>query len=192
LSFVPVGNLTFFVFIPSLLDKMESIRYFSISDGEIKMHHKTHNILAGLLFGVGLVSFLDETIFHQLLHWHHFYDKSTTSIGLVSDGFFHAFSWFATVGGLFMVADLRRREKWIFARWIGGVLLGAGAFQLYDGTIQHKWMMIHQIRYNVDILPYDLVWNLIAIGMIAAGGYLIKHSKEEGQEGSGLGTSTHD
>ncbi|MEH7155020.1 DUF2243 domain-containing protein, partial [Neobacillus drentensis] len=96
-----------------------------------------NNFWSGLLFGIGLVAFIDETVFHQLLHWHHFYDKSTTEIGLVSDGFFHAFSWFATVGSLFMLADLRRRKGWLPKRWLGGVLLGAGGFQLYDGTIQH-------------------------------------------------------
>src|SRR6478735_8639837 len=68
------------------------------------------NLCSGILFGLGFVAFLDETLFHQLLHWHKFYDKSTVAVGLVSDGLFHAFSWFATVGGLFLVADLRRRN----------------------------------------------------------------------------------
>jgi len=34
-------------------------------------------IRSGVLAGIGLVAFIDETVFHQLLHWHHFYDKST-------------------------------------------------------------------------------------------------------------------
>nr|WP_276532404.1 DUF2243 domain-containing protein [Cytobacillus horneckiae] len=114
------------------------------------------------MFGLGLVAFIDETVFHQLLNWHHFYDQSTTKIGLVSDGIFHAFSWIATVGGLFMVADLRRRAAWWPKRWIGGALLGIGLFNLYDGLIQHKVMKLHQIRYGVDLLPYDLVWNISA------------------------------
>ena len=71
-------------------------------------------------FGIGLVAFIDEAVFHQSLHWHHFYDKSTTSMGLVEDGLFHAFSWFATVGSLFMVADLRRRKEWWLSKWLGG------------------------------------------------------------------------
>ena len=96
------------------------------------------NVGSGFLFGLGLVAFIDETVFHQLLHWHHFYDKSTTAAGLVSDGFFHAFSWFATIGGLFMLAGLRRRQAWLPRRWLGGLWLGGGLFQLYDGTIQHK------------------------------------------------------
>lgn len=131
--------------------------------------YTSRNLWSGILFGIGLVAFIDETIFHQLLHWHHFYDRSTTAIGLVSDGFFHAFSWFATVGSLFMVADLRRRSGWLLPRWLGSVLLGAGGFQLYDGTIQHKLMRLHQIRYQVNILPYDVVWYTTSILMIILG-----------------------
>lgn len=135
--------------------------------------YSSRNLWSGILFGIGLVAFIDEMVFHQLLHWHHFYDKSTTNIGLVSDGLFHALSWFATIGSLFMFADLRRRNALWFKRWQGGVFLGAGAFQLYDGTIQHKLMGLHQIRYNVDILPYDLVWNIIALVMITVGIFLV-------------------
>jgi uncharacterized membrane protein len=131
------------------------------------------NLWSGFLFGVGLAAFIDEMIFHQLLHWHHFYDKSTTDIGLVSDGLFHAFSWFATVASLFLFADLRRRNALWLKRWIGGIFFGAGVFQLYDGIIHHKVMQIHQIRYNVDILPYDLAWNLSAATMFIIGLILI-------------------
>ncbi|WP_338453113.1 DUF2243 domain-containing protein [Niallia oryzisoli] len=141
--------------------------------------YSSRNLWSGFLFGIGSVAFVDEAVFHQLLHWHHFYDKSTTSIGLVSDGFFHAFSWFATIGSLFMLADLKRLNTFWHARWWGGVLLGGGAFQLYDGTIQHKLMKLHQIRYNVDILPYDLTWNIISILMIIASVALIKCTKQK-------------
>ncbi|MFK9092592.1 DUF2243 domain-containing protein [Bacillus salipaludis] len=129
----------------------------------------TRNLWSGILFGLGIAAFIDETVFHQILRWHHFYDKSTTDIGLISDGLFHAFSWFATIGGLFMFADLRRRFALLYMRWWGSVLIGAGTFQLYDGTIQHKFMRIHQIRYVENVLVYDLVWNLLAVLMIAVG-----------------------
>lgn len=52
------------------------------------------------------------------------------------------------------------------------MLLGAGVFQLYDGTVQHKWWGIHQIRYVPDLLPYDLTWNITAVVMIIAGAAL--------------------
>jgi len=127
------------------------------------------NVLSGALLGVGVAAFLDEAVFHQLLHWHHFYDKSTSAAGLVSDGVFHAFSWFATVAALFLFADLRRRQSFVARRWWGGLLVGAGAFQLYDGTVQHKLLRLHQIRYHVEVAAYDWVWNVVAVLLLAAG-----------------------
>jgi uncharacterized membrane protein len=146
----------------------------------------SRNLWSGFLFGIGMVAFIDEAVFHQLLHWHHFYDKSTTDIGLISDGLFHAFSWFATIGGLFMFADLRRRNALWLTRWWGGVLLGAGAFQLYDGTIQHKLMRIHQIRYVENVFIYDLTWNIIAIAMVVAGTILIVRTRRKLQPGEAV------
>ena len=140
------------------------------------------NFWSGVLFGLGFVAFIDEAVFHQLLHWHHFYDKSTTSIGLISDGIFHAFSWFATVMALFMLADIRKRKVWNGKRWLGAAILGAGVFQLYDGIIQHKLLRLHQIRYDVDVIYYDIVWNVIAGCMIIIGIVLVMQKKSSAQK----------
>lgn len=161
---------------------MDTLIERSKNRGYLKNKLLSRNQWSGILFGIGMVAFIDEAIFHQLLHWHHFYDKSTLAIGLISDGIFHAFSWFATVGGLFMVADLRRRHAWWVKRWVGGVWMGLGAFQLYDGTIQHKLMGLHQIRYGVDIVPYDMAWNVIAILFMSVGGILLYHTSRQPQE----------
>jgi len=131
-------------------------------------------IWSGVLAGLGLAAFLDETVFHQILHWHHFYDKSTMAVGLLSDGLFHAFGFTSLVVGLFLLADSLRRGGFIPKRWWGALLLGAGGFQLYDGTIQHKLMRLHQIRYHVTIWPYDLTWNVLALIMIIIGILLMR------------------
>ena len=135
------------------------------------------NFWSGIFFGLGTVAFIDEVVFHQLLHWHHFYDLSTTNVGLISDGLFHAFSWFATVISLFMLADLRNRKAWHRKWWIGAAFLGAGVFQLYDGIVQHKLLKLHQIRYGVDIIYYDITWNVLAVLMIVLGLFLLKKKK---------------
>ena len=127
------------------------------------------NVLSGVLLGLGVAAFIDEVVFHQLLHWHHFYDRSTPAMGLVSDGLFHAFSWFATIAALFLYADLRRRAAFRPLHWWGGLLLGLGGFQLYDGTVQHKLLQLHQIRYGVDVTPYDWTWNIAAVVVTVAG-----------------------
>jgi len=131
---------------------------------------------SGVLAGIGIAAFVDETVFHQLLHWHHFYDRATPDVGLVSDGLFHAAGWFAIVGGVFLFADLRRRGSLWRCRWWAALLLGMGGFQLYDGTIQHKLLALHQIRYHVAIWPYDLVWNLLAVIAIVVGLVLLRRS----------------
>lgn len=157
---------------------------------EARAAYSSQNLWSGFFFGLGIVAFVDETVFHQLLHWHHFYDKSTTDIGLVSDGLFHAFSFFATIAASFMFSDLRRRNALWPKRWFGGVLFGGGAFQLYDGTIQHKIMRLHQIRYHVDILPYDLVWNILAAIMVVIGLVLLRSTRRTPLETGG--TATHE
>jgi uncharacterized membrane protein len=130
-----------------------------------------------VLVGIGIAAFVDETVFHQLLHWHHFYDRSTPAAGLVSDGIFHAVGWFAVVGGLFLYADVRRRQAWQPVRWLGSLLTGLGGFQLYDGTVQHKVLGLHQIRYDVDLLAYDLVWNLVAVVLVVVGVVLLVRAR---------------
>lgn len=39
--------------------------------------------------------------------------------------------------------------------------------------MQHKLLTLHQIRYDVELLPYDLAWNSAAVLMIGAGTLLL-------------------
>ncbi len=144
------------------------------TDSARSMFARRRSLLAGMLIGIGIAAFLDETVFHQLLHWHHFYDRSTSDVGLVSDGLFHAFGWLAIVLGLFLFADLQRRRSAILVRLWAGVLTGWGGFQLYDGVIQHKVLGLHQIRYAVPLVPYDLAWNIAGGAALAIGLLLLR------------------
>jgi uncharacterized membrane protein len=49
-----------------------------------------------------------------------------------------------------------------FAAFVDETVFHQLAFQLYDGTVQHKLMRLHQIRYGVSLAPYDWTWNIIA------------------------------
>jgi uncharacterized membrane protein len=134
-------------------------------------------LVAGLLFGAGAMGAVDEIVFHQLLHWHHFYDRASGAAGLVSDGLLHAATWSATVAGLALMADVRRRRTFVAARWWGAVLVGAGAFQLWDGVIDHKVLRLHQVRYGVDLTGYDLGWIAAGVLLLAGGVALLAGSR---------------
>ena len=124
------------------------------------------------LIGAAVMAAVDEIIFHQLLGWHHFYDRATPAVGLFSDGILHAAELIALVGGFFLFADLRSRHALSRRAAWGGFFVGAGGFQLFDGVVDHKVLRLHQIRYGVpDILPYDVAWNavgalLLVVGMV--------------------------
>ncbi|MDT0632435.1 DUF2243 domain-containing protein [Rubrivirga litoralis] len=124
------------------------------------------------LLGVGLMAAVDEVVFHQLLRWHHFFDLSTPAVGIISDGLLHAFELVALVSGAFLAADLLRRGAWA-GRWAwAGGFLGAGGFQLFDGIVDHKVLRIHQVRYGVELLPYDVAWNAVGLALLAVGAAL--------------------
>ncbi|MHA7140500.1 DUF2243 domain-containing protein [Arthrobacter sp. Sr33] len=131
-------------------------------------------VLSGFLFGCGVAaSIIDLFIFHLGLQWHHFYDLSTTEVALTADGFFHAFGWFITICGLFVLADIRRRAEVNWKRWTGALITGVGSFQLFDGVIDHKVLRIHQIRYDVDLLPYDVIWIGSAVVLLLVGVFIL-------------------
>lgn len=58
------------------------------------------------------------------------------------------------------------------------MLLGVGFFQLYDGLVQHKLLGLHQIRYDVYIVPYDIVWNVTAVIILIIGAILFMQTKK--------------
>ncbi|GAA3739618.1 putative membrane protein [Spinactinospora alkalitolerans] len=127
------------------------------------------SLAAAAVIGIGLMAAVDEIVFHQILAWHHFYDRSTPAVALLSDGLLHAGELIALVAGFFLFADLcRRRALHRRAAW-AGLLLGLGCFQLFDGVIDHKVLRLHQVRYGVDLLPYDLAWNGAAVLLLVAG-----------------------
>jgi uncharacterized membrane protein len=136
-------------------------------------------LLAGLLVGAGGCAAADEIVFHQLLHWHHFYDRSTPAVGVVSDGLLHTAELVAVVAGLVLLADLRRRGAFQAQWWWGSLLVGLGGFQLYDGLIDHKLLRVHQIRYGVPLLPYDLSWTVPAVVALLLGGLLLLRSRRQ-------------
>ena len=150
-------------------------------DGVTRVADRRGTLLATSLIGVGLMAAGDEIVFHQVLGWHSFYDRSTPEVALLSDGLLHAAEVVLLVGGFFLLADLRRRDALAPRSARAGLLLGLGGFQLFDGLVDHKVLRVHQVRYGVDLLAYDLAWNLAAGALLAIGILLAVRSRGEGR-----------
>lgn len=132
---------------------------------------------AGVVLGVGAMGALDEILFHQLLQWHHFWSHGPLAAQIASDGLLHLFTLAMLVAGAVLLwRDRRRLAETPTARgWIAGILLGMGAFQLVDGTINHKLLRLHEIRLDLadaDLHPYDLAWNASALLLLGIGWWL--------------------
>ncbi|UYP19795.1 DUF2243 domain-containing protein [Rhodococcus sp. Z13] len=131
-----------------------------------------HSAISGALLGVAFVAAIDEIVFHQILGWHHFYDRSTPAVGLASDGLLHTAELLVLVAGFALLADVHRRHALAVRHLWAALLMGAGAFQLFDGLVNHKVFRVHRIRYDVDVLPYDLAWLGAAAVLLIAGAVL--------------------
>jgi uncharacterized membrane protein len=142
---------------------------------------RRRSLLTGTMLGTAVMAAVDTIVFHQLLGWHHFYDRSTPDVSLLSDGLLQTAYLALLVAGFFWLADLRRRRTLARRSAWAGFALGLGAFQLFDGVVDHKLLKLHQIRYDVDLLPYDLAWNLAAVALLVLGAVFAWRSRGEGR-----------
>ena len=128
-----------------------------------------------VLVGIGAAGSLDEIVLHQLLRWHHFYDRGSQAAGLIADGIFHLGSTTVLVIGLVLLVQRWHTGRDPLRQAAAGILVGAGGFNLYDGTIQHKLLGLHQVRARApNNLPYDLVFIALAAVMLLAGLLLLR------------------
>jgi uncharacterized membrane protein len=72
------------------------------------------------LVGIGVAGSLDEIVLHQLLRWHHFYDRGSQAAGLIADGIFHLGSTAALVVGLVLLVQRWRGRTGPAAAVSGG------------------------------------------------------------------------
>ncbi len=125
------------------------------------------------MLGVGVVGSLDGAVLHAMLQWHNFYVHTTLEWRLFIDGVFHL----VTAGVIFAGALALWRQRRLFSgaradplALAAGVWLGMGAFNLYDGIIQHKVLRLHPVREGVDnILPYDATFIAVAMLFLLTG-----------------------
>ena len=67
-------------------------------------------IVTGVLLGIGIAGFIDESLFHQLLQWHNFYWATDERGRILSDGLFHVGSTLVLLWGVWRL--WRDRASW--------------------------------------------------------------------------------
>ncbi|GAC1619139.1 MAG: DUF2243 domain-containing protein [Ktedonobacteraceae bacterium] len=172
-----------------------------VREPQTSRHQARSVLFSGILIGIGIAGFLDETIFHQLLQWHTFYWSTDEHGRILSDGLFHLFSTLLLLWGVLRV--WRGRAHWIDASgpiMIAGILMGAGGFNFYDGIIQHAILHLHLVNEHVcnlaitrgnnslgncpQDIPYEIVWDILGFALLAAGFLLWRRNRRALQNAS--------
>lgn len=131
------------------------------------------SLWAGVLFSAAVFTVVDETVLHLILHWHHFYDKSSPSVALMADGLFQAVGLLAFAGGVYLTADLRRRSV-LRPQWqSAGFFLGLGLIGLFDEVVVHKVLRFHQIHYGPEVWKYDAAAGVCIAASLLVGSVLL-------------------
>jgi uncharacterized membrane protein len=138
---------------------------------------------AAVILGLGLGGFFDGIVLHQILQWHHMVSTPTPpttlanlELNTLGDGLFHAATWVMTIVGVFMLASSNgaRGDRGGNRTFVGGLLLGWGAFNVVEGLVDHHLLGIHHVRSGPDELLYDaafLAWGGL---MLLAGSALVR------------------
>jgi uncharacterized membrane protein len=131
---------------------------------------------AGVALGIGLGGFLDGIVFHQLLQLHQMlsamYPPTTVvniEFNMLWDGVFHLFTWSMTVLGIVLLwrAGGRADVAWCGRTVFGASLIGWGAFNLIEGTIDHFVLEIHHVVERAGSSIYD--WAFLGSGLALIG-----------------------
>lgn len=146
----------------------------------------------GLLLGAGLGAFVDGILLHQVLQWHHmltstdtdragvaYYPRDTVhglEVNTLWDGLFHTLAWVLVIAGLAVLhsrVQHARGRLWASRALWGWVLVGWGAFNLVEGTLDHHLLGLHHVRSG----PHQTGWDLsfLAVGLLlVVGGWALQ------------------
>jgi uncharacterized membrane protein len=144
------------------------------------MNRYNRAVATAILFGVGLGGFLDGILLHQIVHWHQMLSAvlppdtlEAMKRNMVADGFFHLATWIVTAVAMIMLWSVARAGGRLPSTraFCGYLLVGWGAFNLVEGTINHHVLGLHHVRdLPVHVPAFDWAFLLIGgVGFILCG-----------------------
>ncbi|AEH37795.1 DUF2243 domain-containing protein [Halopiger xanaduensis] len=138
-------------------------------------------LLAGGTIGFGFGAVLDVVIFHQILQTHHllsgFYDPYTydgVRTNVMFDGLFTAGMLAITAIGFAMLwrvvngTDARLSTRAL----VGSTVLGAGAFNVFDGIVDHYVLDLHNVVHGTE--AWNPHWVVVSVLMLGLGAIILR------------------
>jgi uncharacterized membrane protein len=132
-------------------------------------------LLGGGVFGFGFGALIDVLVFHLVLQWHHLLSARipvTTLGGLRTNIYFDGVFSLVTVGVMAVGAAVIWRalngsdRRYSAVRTIGSVLVGIGAFNVFDGVVDHYVLHIHDVVHGTRALnPHWIGASLLLLGL---------------------------
>lgn len=140
-------------------------------------------VVGGGVAGFGLGAVVDVHLFHHVLQTHHLlsnYRDPGTVAGLrwnvLWDGVF-ALAMLAVAGAgaavVWRTANLSP-EPLSTRRLVGSVLVGAGAFNLFDGVVDHYLLGLHHVVHGTA--HWDPHWVVGSLLLLAGGAAVLSAS----------------
>ena len=140
--------------------------------------------LPAFLMGIGLGGFVDGILLHQIFQWHHMltstgdYPRNTIAgleANTLADGFFHLSTWVVVAVAMTLIVQAWRDGK-LAPPWrahFGLLLVGWGAFNLVEGTVDHQILGIHHVRDDIGGPPgWDIGFLMFGL-LLVIGGLLL-------------------
>lgn len=133
---------------------------------------------AGLLLGMGLGGLGYGILMHQVLHQHNLFS------GPIGDGLFYSGTWAITFLGLCYLWSITKRIDVPHSNkgLTGGMLLGWGIFNFFEGIINHQVLKLHHLIPDApdpERLYYDMAFLGLALLQIFLGRLIIKKAKKD-------------
>lgn len=132
--------------------------------------------IGAFLFGVGIIGMLDGIVFHQILQWHSVNMHTDRFHQIMSDGVFHLFvTLIIFVSGILL---WKGNPKEPSNRFWGSFLLGAGAFNLIEGIVNHHLLQAHHVKPGPNQFLYDISYDIFALLLLTIGWILLRRRNE--------------
>jgi uncharacterized membrane protein len=131
-------------------------------------------LLGSGTLGFGFGALLDVVVFHMILQWHHLLSgriPTGTLDGLQANVYWDGLFSLTMIGIMLVGAGLlwralnRSSEAHSPVRVVGGLFVGAGLFNVFDGVVDHYVLGLHDVVHGTQAFnPHWVGASLLILG----------------------------